>query len=331
MFFSLIIPVYNRPDEVQELLESLTQQVYRKEFEIVIVEDGSATDCRAVVLGFSDKLNISYYYKQNTGPGDSRNFGMERAKGDYFIILDSDCIIPQDYLENVALNLETQYADCFGGPDAAHDSFSPVQKAINFTMTSFLTTGGVRGKSEKAGKFQPRSFNMGLSSKAFKASGGFGNIHPGEDPDLAMRLWKMGFDTRLYDNCKVYHKRRIDWEKFYIQVNKFGKARPILDLWHPEYKKVTFLFPSIFMLGFAISLILLLIDVQFVFYLFTLYFCWIFIASAVYNRSIWVGLLSIIAVFIQFYGYGTGYMRSFIKMHVFKEAPQKAFPELFFK
>jgi len=331
MFFSLIIPVYNRPDEIQELLSSLVLQTYEKEYEIVIVEDGSSVTCSDVVSGYSQKLNISYYFKENSGPGDSRNYGMRKAKGDYFIILDSDCIIPPGYLSNIDTRLEKNFADCFGGADAALDSFSDVQRAINFTMTSFLTTGGIRGKSEAVGKFQPRSFNMGLSKKAFEASGGFGNIHPGEDPDLSIRLWKLGYTTALFSDCYVFHKRRIDWDKFYKQVNKFGKARPILDLWHPQYKKITFLFPSLFMAGLAISLIVLLIDVQILLYLYILYFIILFLASSLMNRNIKIGVLSLVAVFIQFYGYGTGYTESFFKVHLLRQKPEEAFPELFFR
>ncbi|AWH85635.1 glycosyl transferase family 2 [Flavobacterium album] len=331
MFFSLIIPVYNRPDEIDELLASLAVQTYKEKYEVVIIEDGSLVTCNDVVAAYNEKLDISYYFKANSGPGDSRNYGMRIAKGDYFIILDSDCIIPADYLANVANSLGAAYVDCFGGPDAALDSFSDVQKAINFTMTSFLTTGGIRGKSEKIEKFQPRSFNMGISKKAFEASGGFGDIHPGEDPDLSIRLWKLGFTTRLFPDCYVYHKRRIDWGKFYKQVNKFGKARPILDLWHPQYRKITFLFPSLFILGLAGSLIILLINVQFFLYIYTLYFVMLFLMATIQNKSIKVGFLSLIAVFIQFYGYGIGYMLSFLKVHILKQKPQAAFPGLFFK
>ena len=330
MFFSLIIPVYNRPDEIQELLESLTQQEYKDDYEVVVVEDGSSINCRDVVSSYYERLNISYYFKNNSGPGDSRNFGMQQAKGDYFLIFDSDCVIPPHYLQSVSDNLNQKYVDCFGGPDAALDSFSDVQKAINFAMTSFLTTGGIRGKSEKIEKFQPRSFNMGISKAAFLASGGFGKIHPGEDPDLSIRLWKLGYDTRLFNDSYVYHKRRIDWKKFKVQVTKFGKARPILDKWHPEYKKLTFLFPSFFILGLAGSLILLLINVQLFIYIYTLYFVLVFVLSAIKN-NVKVGLLSVAAVFIQFYGYGTGYLQSYFKVHVLRQEPQKAFPELFFK
>lgn len=331
MLFSLIIPVYNRPDEIDELLESLCRQNYTGSFEVVIIEDGSSVPCSEVIAKYSEKLLISYYFKSNSGPGDSRNFGMDNAKGDYFIILDSDCILPPEYLNNVDKNLTTGFADCFGGPDSALPTFSNVQKAINFAMTSVLTTGGIRGASEKLDKFQPRSFNMGLSKNAYMATGGFGNIHPGEDPDLSIRLWKLGYKTKLFSNAYVYHKRRINWEKFYIQVNKFGKARPILDLWHPEYKKVTFLFPSLFITGLLLSLIFVLTGVYFPIYMFILYFMAVLVLSAVKNNSVTIGLLSVAAVFIQFYGYGTGYIQSFIAVHILRKKPDEAFPVLFFK
>lgn len=213
LFISLIIPVYNRPHEVEELLESLKKQT-QTDFEVVLIEDGSTVDCRSVAEEYSDSLQISYYYKENSGPGSSRNYGMKRAKGTYFIILDSDCILPPNYIQEAYSTLTHSYVDCFGGIDTAMESFTDIQKAINFAMTSFLTTGGIRGGSEKLGKFQPRSFNMGISKKAFEASGGFSKIHPGEDPDLSIRLWKLGYETRLFKNLYVYHKRRIDWKKF---------------------------------------------------------------------------------------------------------------------
>jgi glycosyltransferase involved in cell wall biosynthesis len=331
MFFSLIIPVYNRPDEVAELLESLSLSDFIEDFEIVIVEDGSSVNCEAVVRSYENRLSISYYYKSNSGPGDSRNFGMKKAKGDYFIIFDSDCIIPKQYLTEVDKALKSNYVDCFGGPDKALDSFSDVQKAINFAMTSFLTTGGIRGGSEKINKFQPRSFNMGISRKAFEASKGFGNIHPGEDPDLSIRLWNLGFETKLFSNAYVYHKRRIDWDKFSIQVNKFGKARPILNSWYPKYNKITFFFPSLFIVGLGLAVFLLLLTYDFLLKLYFLYFLLIFVVATFQNKSIKIGWLSVIAVWKQFLGYGTGFLLSYYKVIVMKQKAQVAFPELFFK
>ena len=333
MFFSLIIPVYNRPDEVDELLMSLSQMEYHDVYEIVIIEDGSTIKCQEVLEKYADKLNISYYFKPNSGPGDSRNFGMEKARGNYFIIFDSDCIIPANYLIEVENALKETYVDCFGGPDKALDRFSDIQKAINFAMTSFLTTGGIRGGSEKIGKFQPRSFNMGLSRRAFEVSKGFGNIHPGEDPDLSIRLWELGFETRLIPQAYVYHKRRIDWEKFAIQVNKFGKARPILNSWYPKYSKPTFFFPTLFILGLGISIFMYLFSQNFDFLLqlYFIYFILIFITSSIQNKNIKVGYLSMIAVWKQFWGYGTGFLVSFVKVVLLKQKPQEAFPELFFK
>ena len=331
MYFSIIIPVYNRPEEIKELIESLLISDYSKEFEIVIVEDGSSITCEKEVEEFKNKLNISYHFKENTGPGDSRNYGMKVAKGDYFIIFDSDCIIPKQYLSEVEKELTANYVDCFGGSDAALESFSAIQKAINFAMTSFFTTGGIRGGSEKLNKFQPRSFNMGISKKAFETSNGFGNIHPGEDPDLTIRLWKLGYETRLFSKSFVYHKRRIDWEKFSVQVNKFGKARPILNSWHPEYGALTFFFPTLFVLGFSISIILLLFGIYFLLLCYAFYFFLILVVASIQNKSFKIGILSVFAVFKQFYGYGSGFLVSYIKVILLKQKPEVAFPELFFK
>jgi glycosyltransferase involved in cell wall biosynthesis len=323
--------VYNRPEEIDELLESVSQTTYKEEFEIVIVEDGSTIRCENVIEKNKSKLNISYYYKDNSGPGASRNYGMEKANGDYFIIFDSDCIIPKQYLTEVETALKNNYVDCFGGPDCALKSFSSTQKAINFAMTSFLTTGGIRGGSEKIDKFQPRSFNMGISKKAYEASKGFGNIHPGEDPDLTIRLWKLGFETKLFSKAFVYHKRRIDWEKFTIQVTKFGKARPILNSWYPEYNKLTYFFPTVFILGFFFSLISLIFAEDLLLKCYFLYFILIFVVGTIQNRSTIIGYLAVIAVWKQFYGYGMGFLKSYILVQVLKNDPKKVFPELFFK
>ena len=331
MFFSVIIPVYNRPDEIKELLESLLVSNYDKEYEIVIVEDGSTVTCSNEIENFKDKLNISYYFKENSGPGDSRNFGMKKSKGDYFIIFDSDCIIPKEYLTEVENELTANYVDCFGGSDAALDSFSAIQKAINFAMTSFLTTGGIRGGSEKLTKFQPRSFNMGISKKAFEDSNGFGNIHPGEDPDLSIRLWKLGYETRLFPKAIVYHKRRIDWDKFSVQVTKFGKARPILNSWYPEYSKLTFFFPTIFVIGVYFSIVFLAFGFTLPIVCYIFYFLLILFTATLKNNSLKIGFLSLIAVFKQFFGYGNGFLESYIKVILLKQKPEIAFPELFFK
>ena len=330
MYFSLIIPVYNRPDEIDELLESLVLSDYDKPFEVVIVEDGSSIPCKNNLEKFANKLDISYYFKENSGPGDSRNFGMKKAKGDYFLIFDSDCIIPKEYLSEVSKNLQNVYVDCFGGPDKALDSFSDIQKAINFAMTSFLTTGGIRGGSEQIDKFQPRSFNMGLSKKAFEASGGFGNIHPGEDPDLSIRLWNLGFETKLFSSAFVYHKRRIDWNKFSIQVTKFGKARPILNSWYPKYSKITYFFPSAFIIGLFVSLLFLIFNQDLFFKMYLVYFVLIFIVASFQNKSLKIGYLALIAVWKQFFGYGKGFIISYLKVILLKQKPQEAFPELFF-
>ena len=328
--YSFIIPVYNRPEEIRELLQSMLQLHFSRSFEIVIVEDGSIVSSEEMIMEFSDKLNISYYYKENTGPGDSRNYGMKLAKGNYFLILDSDVLLPEYYLEEVDTFLSKDYYDCFGGPDAAHESFTDLQKAINYSMTSLLTTGGIRGNKQTVNKFQPRSFNMGLSKAAFLESGGFGLIHPGEDPDLVLRLQKVGFRTILIPDAVVYHKRRVNWNNLYMQVNKFGMVRPILNLWHPASAKITYWFPSLFTLGLLFSLILLLLGYSLFIFLYLIYFVIIGLDAGIKNKSGYIGIAAMMAAFIQFSGYGIGFLNSVWKLNFLKQQPQEAFPKLFF-
>ena len=329
--FSFIIPVYNRPNEIEELLQSFAKLEDTAEFEIVIVEDGSTDSSELVVKNYASQLNISYYFKENSGPGDSRNFGMQKAKGNYFIILDSDCILPKQYLKEVKKTLNSNYVDCFGGPDAAHASFSNLQKAINFSMTSFITTGGIRGNKNSVDKFQPRSFNMGLSKKAFEATQGFGRIHPGEDPDLSIRLWNLGFETAFFQTAYVYHKRRISWSKFYTQVNKFGMVRPILNKWHPETKKITYWFPSVFVLGVMLSVLLTFVNVLLPLYLILGYYILAFIIALFQTKNIVVTFQSLIAITIQFFGYGIGFIKSTFFIGILNRNPEQQFPKLFFK
>lgn len=329
--FSLIIPVYNRPDEIQELLQSLLQMDYDRAYEIVIVEDGSAIPCDEVVNQYAEKLSISYYQKKNTGPGDSRNYGMQRAKGNYFVVLDSDCLLPSDYLSTVENELQEDFVHCFGGPDAAHASFSNVQKAIDFTMTSFLTTGGIRGGSEQLGKFQPRSFNMGISREAFEKTGGFGRIHPGEDPDLTFRIWKAGYQTRLFKKAFVYHKRRIDWRKFRVQVSKFGAVRPILNKWHPKTARATYWFPTFFLLGFLAAIGFSFFGIYIPLALYGAYFTLLFLVGLLVTKNIVVALLTFWATCIQFFGYGLSFLKSTILVNFSGKEPEQLFPKLFFK
>jgi len=329
--FSFIIPVYNRPNEIKELLESLVQQTYRKDFEVVIVEDGSTISSVDVIADYKDTLDISYYEKPNSGPGDSRNYGMRLAKGNYFIVLDSDCILPPEYLEQAAKSLDTDFVHCYGGPDAAHESFSDIQKAINYAMTSFLTTGGIRGGKKAVDKFQPRSFNMGISKEAFETVGGYGNIHPGEDPDLTIRIWNKGYSTKLIPEAFVYHKRRIDWHKFYVQVNKFGMVRPILNKWHPETVKLTYWFPSIFCIGLIIAIVLAGFGIIWPIAGYGFYFLLLFLDAFMKTKSLNVALLALFATGVQFFGYGFGFLKSTIFITFKKSSPEYIFPNLFFK
>lgn len=326
---SIIIAVYKRRDELTELLGSLLQQNC-KDFEVVIVDDGSPNPLQDVVDLFSEALDIQYYYKENSGPGQSRNYGMQRAKGDYFIFLDSDTIAPENYIHEVKKELETNYVDFFGGSDASHQHFSDFQKAINFSMTSVLTTGGIRGGKEKVGKFQPRSFNMGLSKEAFQATGGFSKMRIGEDPDLTMTLWEKGFKSRWFSNAYVYHKRRTDLEKFQKQVYNFGIARPILNQRHPKYTSLTFWFPSLFFIGELIGAILMFTVKNYIIIgFYSLYFFLIFIFSTKQNKSANVGLLSVLTTSTQFMYYGLGFLVSQFKLNILRKKPEKVFPTHF--
>lgn len=328
--YSFIIPVYNRPNEIKELLESFLSLKGGFNFEIVIIEDGSTTTCQSVLESFKSKLNISYYFKLNSGPGDSRNYGMQKAQGNYFIILDSDVLLPSNYLIDVDNYLKTAFVDCFGGPDAAHHSFSNLQKAINFSMTSFVTTGGIRGGNEHVNRFQPRSFNMGLSEKAFELSGGFGKIHPGEDPDLSLRLRKLGFKTALIKQAFVYHKRRISWHKFYKQIYKFGLVRPIISQWHPRSKSMVFWMPTVFTLGLFMAIILFILNFNWLLYVYLIYFVFAFVLALKTTKSTWIAVQSIVAIGVQFFAYGYGFLQSTVIIEFMRKDPRKAFPHLFF-
>ena len=334
---SIVVAVYERRDELTELLTSLAKQT-NKDFELVIVDDGSKNKLDAVCAKFQDQLDIKYYYKSNSGPGKSRNYGMEKASGDYFIFLDSDTIIPSTYIQSVYDELNTNYVDAFGGPDDADESFNAYQKAITFSMTSFLTTGGIRGGKKQVGKFQPRSFNMGISRKAYEVTGGFAAMRIGEDPDLSMRLWENGFETRLFQDSKVIHKRRTSLKKFAKQVYQFGVARPILNQRHPAYVKPTFWFPSLFFLGSLFAVCTAILGFVFTTYQTILYipmYCWllymvmIFISATIRFKSVKVGLLSMQTTLIQFFNYGYGFLKSQYKLNVLKQDPKKAFPTHF--
>ncbi|SMC80142.1 glycosyltransferase [Moheibacter sediminis] len=350
---SIIIAVYQRTDELRELLQSLIKQI-DSDFEVVVVDDGSPEKLLSVTEEFNSKLNIQYFYKENSGAGKSRNYGMESAHGNYFIFLDSDTIAPENYIQSIRKELKENYVDAFGGPDAADENFSDLQKAISFSMTSFLTTGGIRGGKKHIGKFQPRSFNMGISKEAFVKTGGFGELRIGEDPDLSMILWENGFETRLFPESKVYHKRRTSLKKFAKQVYQFGVARPILNQRHPNYTKLTFWFPSLFLIYFSFCLlsfiasffrneimkinlgsiwinlnyfqISTLFSIPFVFYLLMIFFY-----SSIQNKSIKVGFFSIITTLIQFSFYGYGFLQSWLVTNLLKQKPDKIFPSHFHK
>ncbi len=329
MRFSVVVPVFNRPDEVNELLESLTKQTL-KDFEVIIVEDGSSIPCKDVCSKYDDRLHIIYIYKENSGPGQSRNYGAERASGDFLLILDSDVVLPTGYIQAMADELDREDADAFGGPDRSHPSFTSVQKAISYSMTSFFTTGGIRGGKKKLDKFYPRSFNMGIRKSVYQKLGGFSKMRFGEDIDFSIRIFKGGYRCRLFPEAWVWHKRRTDFRKFFRQVYNSGIARINLYKKYPESLKLVHMLPAVFTLGTAMCIIGTVLSIATLIPL-LLYSIIIAIDSSLRNKSLKVGLLSIPAAFVQLTGYGTGFINAWWKRCVMGRDEFSAFNKTFYK
>ena len=307
-FYSVVVPVYNRPREVKELLASLAVQTF-KNFEVLLIEDGSEFKCDEVAKSFSHQLDIQYFYKENEGQGFARNYGFERAKGEYFIVFDSDCILPEHYFEAVNLFLNEHKVDAFGGPDRAHSSFSILQKAISYSMTSPFTTGGIRGRKNSLGTFHPRSFNMGISRAVFEKTGGYRITRMGEDIEFSIRILREGFDSRLIPQAFVYHKRRTSLKQFYKQLHFFGRARVNVNRFHPGELKLLHALPAFFVLGLLIGVTSYLwwssLFIAFISFLST-YLLVIGVHATVINKDFKIGLLSIVTSFTQLFGYGMG-------------------------
>ncbi len=327
---SFIIPVFNRPAETEELLRSLSLQT-RKGFEVIVVEDGSTVSSEPVVEKYRDQLNISYFFKDNSGPGLSRNYGCERAGGQYVIFLDSDCLLPEGYFKTVEDALHVNYTDAFGGPDRAHRDFTRFQKAINFSMTSFLTTGGIRGGNEKMEKFHPRSFNMGFSKKVFEATGGFSSMRFGEDVDLSIRIVEHGFQTQLIREAYVFHKRRTTLRQFFKQVYNSGIARINLHKRHPGTLKIVHAAPALFTLGVLLLAVLSFAVSGWYAIPVLLHMLLLFFSAAVKNSCITIGLLAVVTSYTQLFGYGTGFLHAFWRRMILGRDEYSAFNRNFYK
>ena len=329
MKYSVLIPVFNRPDEVSELLDSLTRQTLT-DFEVVVVEDGSTVPCQEVCENYSDRLPVRYFTKDNSGPGRTRNFAAERAAGEWLIILDSDCVLPTTYLEEVERELLREDTDAFGGPDRAHPDFNNLQKAVSYAMTSFFTTGGIRGGKKKLDKFYPRSFNMGVRRDVYTALHGFSEMRFGEDIDFSTRIFKAGYRCRLFPEAWVWHKRRTDLWKFFKQVHNSGIARINLMKRHPGTLKLVHTLPAL-----AVALGTLLILSAFICpWALTLPALWcllIFIDATLRNRSLHVGAIAVAASAVQIVGYGTGFLRAAWERLVLGHDEFHAFKKNFYK
>ena len=308
--FSVIVPVYNRIDEVHDLMQSLSRQTFT-DFEVIIVEDGSTQPCKQVVEQYASTMQARYFFKSNEGRSIARNYGIERAQGDYFVFFDSDCVIPETYFETLSKSLDENYVDCFGGPDAAHDSFSLTQKAINFSRTAFLTTGGIRGGKVQLEKFVPRSFNMGYSRKVWQQVGGFREMFS-EDIDMSTRIRQAGFSIRLIREAFVYHKRRVDFSKFARQTYVFGMSRITLKLLYPQSLKPVHCLPAVFVLGVAAMVILALFWRWWAIMPLVVYLLAIWLSALASTRNLVVATLAIPASCIQLGAYGTGFLKAFV-------------------
>lgn len=308
-YFSVIVPVYNRIDEVRDLLKSLSEQTL-KDFEVVIVEDGSTLPCKEVVDQYASQIDIQYFHKSNEGRSIARNYGLEHAHGEYFVFFDSDCVIPEKYFEILSAKLKEHYTDCFGGPDAAHDSFTDVQKAINYSMTSFLTTGGIRGGKVKLDKFVPRSFNMGYSRKVWETIGGFREMFS-EDIDMSTRVRQAGFSIQLIREAYVYHKRRTSLKSFSRQIYVFGMSRITLKLLYPDSLKLVHCLPALFVIG-SVAMILLAIFWRWWAILpLAAYILALLITAIISTRSLKIGFMAVLTSIIQLGGYGSGFIKAY--------------------
>lgn len=329
MKYSFVVPVYNRPDEVDELLDSLSGQTMQG-FEVLIIEDGSSVPCQEVVEKYASRLDVKYFVKPNSGPGQTRNYGVERASGDYVLILDSDVVLPPDYLVEVDKELSANPCDAFGGPDRAHSSFTPMQKAINYAMTSFFTTGGIRGGKRKMDKFYPRSFNMGVRTSVYRALGGFSEMRFGEDIDFSTRIFAGKYSCRLFPEAWVWHKRRTDLRKFFKQVHNSGIARIHLTKRHPGTLKLVHLLPAVFTLGCAVLLLCSPLCVWSLLPL-LLFSLIILVDATCAERSLGVGLRAVAAAYVQLLGYGTGFLRAWWQCQVLGRGEFEAFKKNFYK
>jgi glycosyltransferase involved in cell wall biosynthesis len=332
MKYSIVVAVYDRPDELAELLESLTHQTYT-DFEVIIVEDGSSVPSKTVCDAYASRLTLRYFSKENTGPGPSRNYGCRRASGDYFMFIDSDCTVPPDYMASIDAAVTARGLDAFGGPDREHEGFSPVQKAISYAMTSLLTTGGIRGGSKRVGgAFHPRSFNMGISREVFNATDGFARMRFGEDVEFSIRMISMGFTVGLIPDAWVYHKRRTDLKKFFKQVHNSGIARVNITLRHPSTLKLTHFFPTAFTVYLLLS-VFTAVSVPYG-WVGTLpllaYLLGIVIEGSVRYRSLVLGLRCAVASIVQLVGYGTGLIRGIVWRIILNKPEQGAFEKTFY-
>ena len=340
-FYSIIIPSFNRADELSELLKSFEQLDFPKDaYEVIIADDGSTDTTAELVKKFQDKksFTLTYCSQQNKGLGAARNLGMENAAGDFFVFVDSDVTVPPHWLNEIDLGLSREKADAFGGPDTYLDSFPALLKAINYSMTSFITTGGLRGKKgRKLAKFYPRSFNMGLSRKLQEKIGGFGNLRHGQDIEYSSRIIRSGAKVFFAEKAFVFHKRRTNLRRFLRQVFNWGIAR--INLYQID--------PSMFEpLHAAPAAALILVLTVSAAAVFSPLFFWLFkiglvsgllvllfsmADAAIKYKQLKPSFYLPLVIPIQVFAYGAGFIYNFIRRAVFKKDVKTGFKKNYYK
>lgn len=323
--FALISPTFKRPDEVTEFLDSLRKLDYPKDkFEIILGDGTPGDELRPLIYPYQKDLPLKIYYEEFLPVSNARNRAAELSTAQFFIFLDSDCIIPEGYLKAVEFFLDAHpQINLFGGPDAASEDFTDLQKAISFSMTSFLTTGGIRGGSSSVTTYHPRGFNMGISAELFNKVGGYDeNFVCGEDVELSMRLIKAGAKSAFIEEAHVFHKRRTSIKQFRRQVFRFGAARPLLAKAHPGNLKITHLFPLAFTVYRHVSAILFLLVFYFnlsvlslPFAMYVLYMVAVFF-SALKKEGLSVALLAVQTTNTMNAGYGIGFLRNYLEVYL---------------
>ncbi len=338
IFISVITPSYNRASELEHLMRSISaQSIDHNLFELIISDDGSTDDTEALINSWQEKasFSIKYISQENKGPGAARNHGLEKSIGELILFIDSDCEAHPKWIETIVDEYHKSEFDACGGPDGGKKDFTLLQKAIDYSMTSFFTTGGMRGHSEKMiSKFYPRTHNMGVKRDKYEAVGGFGNLRHGQDIEFSHRIRTSGGKIRFIKNALVYHRRRTSLRQFIKQVFNWGVARINLGKIDTAMLEPVHFLPS---LSILLSLFIILIIYQLdwgiseIFLLFFSPLSIICLLGALNKKDLRVFPILLLVIPIQIFGYGLGFLQAYIRRFIFNEAELVGFKKNYYK